>query len=51
MKTSFDSWHGHFWSKDKEHTRINNGHVHKIDLKRMLALPEIYRGHTHKLLK
>ncbi len=51
MKTTHDDFHDHFWDRGNEYTAESNGHVHLIDIKRMIALPVLPGSHTHKLLK
>lgn len=51
MKTSFDAGHSHEWFRNKEFTTFNDGHKHRIDLRRKLALPNRPGGHKHRLLK
>jgi len=49
--TSFDYGHRHSWKPKAKFTSANGFHVHKLDFKKMKALPGGFRGHTHKLLK
>lgn len=51
MRTSFDNLHRHEWFKGGKFTTSNDGHNHKIDLKRRIALPNHPGGHKHRLLK
>lgn len=51
MRTSKDDGHRHEWFRNKEFTTINAGHKHKIDLRKMIALPNKPGAHNHRLLK
>jgi hypothetical protein len=49
--TSIDFGHRHSWKPKAKFTSENGFHVHKLDFKKMIALPGGFMGHTHKLLK
>ncbi len=50
MITSISEGHSHTWKREDKFTSFDNGHKHKINLKRRLALPSKKGGHTHNLL-
>lgn len=49
--TTINLGHRHSWNPKTEFTTRNGFHIHKIDKKRKLALPDGIITHTHKLLK
>ena len=49
--TTYTNSHNHRWMANKGYTTTEEGHRHKINHKKMLAMPAGKNNHIHRLIK